>query len=369
MGVVAAAAIGAAGAIGGAAISANSANKQSKAAMAAREAAYNRARDYVSGLAGMGSEWLANAFGDKLNPEAFLYHKVDLTQSQLDTIKGNLKAVKPATKLANRVNEGIWNNDLNRIRTLMPQFDKSRDSYIGTTRMLQEGKLPFSDVMDITSATSSSAASSGIPGGSRNATLKDLGLARLDAMEKGNSMFAQFMQVAQQISPVEHQMRPQQMMFTPQERASMDIEQAALEQQGMASAEMARAMPDPAQNALVNAQMGVEMAAMGSQYIPSAGGAMLGAGVQQGLGLASNAMMQNQAMNKQQSLYAQAPSQQPQGYGYGGGYGTYGYTSNVPQTMVVQPSNTTQFNPNSEISGMSQPTMSYNVGDGGLPAY
>lgn len=356
MGVLLAAGIGAAGAIGGAMISANSADKQSEKSMAQREAAYNRARDYVGGLAGMGEGWLAKAFGDELNPEAFLYHKVDLTGSQLDTISGNLKAAKPAIELTNKVNPSIWNNDLSRIRTLMPQFDKSRDSYLGTTRMLQEGKLPFSDVMDITSATSSSAASSGIPGGSRNATLRDLGLSRLDAMERGNSMFAQFMQIAQQISPVEHQMRPQQMMFTPQERAAMDIEQAALDQQGRASAEMARAMPDPAQNAIVNAQMGIEMAAMGSQYQPSAGGAMLGAGIQQGLGFAANAMMQNQSSKQQQSLYSGSAPQQPYGYGYGGGYG---YSSTMPQTMIMEPSSTTQFNPQTEITPMQQPVLDY----------
>lgn len=158
MGVVTAAVIGAAGAIGGAAISAGSANSQSKAAMRARQQAYENASGYISGLFGKGDAWLAQAFGDQLNPEAFLYEKVDLTQSQLDTIQGNLKALPSAKKLTNKVNPVIWANDMNRIRTMMPGFDRARDSYIGTTRKLQEGQLPFEDIMDVFSTSSSAAA-------------------------------------------------------------------------------------------------------------------------------------------------------------------------------------------------------------------
>lgn len=250
----------------------------------------------------------------------------------------------------------------------MPQFDAARDSYIGTTRMLQAGKLPFSDVMDITADSSTFAAGGGAPGGSRNATLRDLGLSRLDAMEKGNSMFAQFMQVAQQISPVEHQMRPQQMFFTPQERAQMDIEQAALEQQGRASAEMARAMPDPAQNALVNASIGIEMAGMGSSYSPSAGGSMLGAGVAQAAG-AFGSYLQNSnrnGMGQQQSPQIYGQGYAP--YGYGGGYGytntggsmynsnPYSMPGSVPGSASVGYSGSTQ------VTSSFQPTAAY--GDG-----
>lgn len=349
MGIIAAAAIGAVGAIGGSMISANGQKSAARDANRQRQAAYNKARGYVDNLWGRSDAFLRKAFGDELNPEAFLYHPVNLTKSQLDTIKGNLKAFPSALELTDQVNPSIWANDLGRIRTMMPQFDKARDSYIGTTRQLQEGKLPYSDVMDIFSSSATTAAAGGTPGGSRNATLKDLGLSRLDAMDRGNSMFAGFMQVAQQISPVEHQMRPQQMFFTPQERATMDIEQAALEQQGRASAELARAMPDPATNALVNARMGIEMASMGAQYNPTGGlGAMaLGQGISQGSAMVANMMMQNQG-GGQQGIYGQAP-QGGAPTSMDGFYNPYGGAG--AQQVEFVPSSYSSFNPNSGLSG------------------
>ena len=346
MGIIAAAAIGAAGAIGGAMISSSGQKSAARDANNQRNAAYRKAGGYIDNLWGRSDAFLKKAFGDELNPEAFLYHPVNLTKSQLDTIKGNLKAYPSALELTDKVNPGIWANDLSRIRSLMPQFDKARDSYVGTTRMLQEGKLPYSDVMDIFSSSSTTAAAGGTPGGSRNATLRDLGLSRLDAMEKGNSMFAQFMEVAQRISPVEHQMRPQQMMFTPQERSTMDIQQAALEQQGRASAELARAMPDPATNALVNAQMGINMASLGASYNPTGGiGAMaLGQGISQGTAMISQAMMQSNQGNSQ-SLYNQAPVTNNQGSdGYYNPYPTGG-----TQQVELVPSTYSSFSPNDSL--------------------
>jgi hypothetical protein len=336
------------------------ASSSARGAARAKQAAYDQALGYIGSLRGMSSGDLAAAFGDKLNPEEFLYHPVDLTQSQMDTIKGNIKAFPSAADLSKRVNKSIWKNDLRRIRTLMPQFDRARDSYIGTTRMLQEGRLPFADSMGIISDSSSAAASSGTPGGSRNTTLKDLGLARLDAMGQGNSMFAQFMQVAQAISPVEHQMRPQQMMFTPQERAQMDIQQATLEAQGRAAAETARAMPDPAMNALVNAEMGINMAALGGQYMPSSGNAALAAGIQGAAGIAS-AYYGNRP--QQAAPQQAAPQQAPQYGGYGGG--GYGYGSGGPDgyynpypsnTMTVQQSPYSQFDYSQGVMGTTYGT-------------
>jgi|GEM_PF-4627027 len=326
----------------GAGISAYGQSASQKSAAKAKQAAYDRARQTIQGYSSKGSDWLAAAFGDSLNPEEFLYKPVDLTASQLRTIRGNQKAAPEAIDLTKTVNPAIWENDTSRIRSLMPQFDAARDSYMGTTRRLQEGVLPFSDVMDITAKSSSAAAASGTPGGSRNATLRDLGLSRLDAMQQGNSMFANFVQVAQQISPVEHQMRPQQMFFTPQERAQLDIEQAALEQQGRASAELARAMPDPAQAALANATIGIDMASLGGSYSPSsgAGGAALGQGIQTAAQGYANRPQQ------QQPQYQQGPYNST----WGGevtynGAPSWGYGMRDSTLTLEQPSTTT-YDPN-----------------------
>lgn len=327
----------------GAGISAYGASSSQKSAAKQKQQAYDNARGTLQGFAGRGADWLASAFGSPLNPEEFLYKPINLTKSQLDTIKGNIKATPSAVELADKVNPEIWQNDQNRIRDLMPGFDAARDSYIGTTRRLQEGLVPFSDVMDITANSSAAAAAMGTPGGSRALTMRDLGLSRLDAMQQGNSMFAGFVDIAQKISPVEHQFRPQQMFFSPLERAQLDIEQAALEQQGRASAEQARAMPDPAQYALANAGIGIEMAALGKSYAPSsgAGWAALGQGI-------TNAA----------SIYASRQSSQPQSapayYGQPQQGNTYqgappwGYGQD--NTIQLEQDPYSSFNPNSDIN-------------------
>lgn len=267
--------------VAGSAISAGGAYLGQRSANRNRQQSFQNAQNYMTSLRGRGDDFLTAAFGDSLNPEAFLYEKVDLTQSQLDTISGNLKAFPSADKLVDRVNPEIWKNDQARIRNLMPGYDAAKDSYLGTMRNLQEGELPFSDVADIVAGRAGASGVLNTPGGARNATLRDLGLSRMDAMREGNSMFGQFVNISQQISPVEHQMRPQQMFFTPQERAQMDIQQAELDMMGRSQAELARAMPDPAQNALINAEMGIQMASLGNNSPSPWGPAMqaLGSGI------------------------------------------------------------------------------------------
>ena len=236
---------------------------------AARVKAYDDAKDYLAELEDMSDEDRAAAFGDSLNPDAFLYDPVNLTQSQLEGVRGNMRAEDGASALSERVNSSIWENDLNRIRTLMPGYDSYTSSYLGTTAALQAGELPYSDVMDILGENSSLSGALATPGGNRATTLKDLGISRLDAMNQGNSMYTDFVNLMQTVSPQEQQMTPQDSFLTPSERLNADIEQAALTQQGNASAEIARASPDPAENALINAAMGVEFASLGASYTPT----------------------------------------------------------------------------------------------------
>lgn len=277
--------------VAGTAITASGQKKQAKAQAAAQQKQFAGAQGYLDALASgkMGS--LEEMFGSKLDPEAFLYNPVDIDKSQMDTIAGNISAFPSANQLTNTVNPSIWRNDLSRIRTMMPGYDNSRDLYLGATKKLLSGELPFQDVEDVVSNRSGLAGMLGSPGGSRNATLRDLGMSRMDAINQGGSMFQQFIQMAEAISPVSSQMRPQQMMFSPQERLQADILQRSLEQQGRASAAMAEAMPDPAQNALANAGIGLNMAKLGIQQPQTAGMGMQAMGqMVAGLGSAFGSM-------------------------------------------------------------------------------
>lgn len=325
-------------------IAANGQKKQAQQQAANQQKQFSNAQKYLSDLSAgkMGS--LEEMFGSKLDPEAFLYEPVDISQSQLDTIQGNIGAFPSALQLTNMVNPSIWKNDLSRIRSLMPGYDNSRDLYLGATKKLLSGELPFQDVEDIVSNRSSLAGSLGSPGGSRNATLRDLGLSRMDAINQGGSMFQQFIQMAEAISPVGSQMRPQQMMFTPQERLQADILQRSLEQQGRASAAMAEAMPDPAQNALANAGIGLNMAQLGMQSPSTAGMGQqaLGQSLSSAAGLFGSMYGMNRAPSMNggygapaQSLYtgaaprsvAQSPFNMPS---YGGQTSAYGTSSFTP---------------------------------------
>ncbi len=274
--------IGGIGSIIGGGISAIGASSAAAAAQKARDQAFSEGQSLINSYAGDTA-----AFGSKPDPNAFLYNPVDITQSQLDTIQGNLKAFPSALQLVNQVNPSIWGNDLSRIRTLMPQFDEARDSYIGTTRSLQQGRLPFSDVMDILGQSGGITGSIGTPGGGRAATLRDLGQSRLSAMTQGNSMFQNFLQMAEAISPVAAQIRPQSQFLTPSERLQADIMQASLTQQGNASSALAAAMPDPAANAVANANIGLSMARIGGAGANTGGlpAMSLGNGIAQGAGM------------------------------------------------------------------------------------
>ena len=234
----------------------------------ANQDAKDQAQGFIDSLYGMSEEDKIAAFGDKLNPEAFLYNPVIIGQSQHQTIQDNMRESGGAIALSDRVNSSIWQNDLNRIRTLMPGYDQYSQQYLGITNSLQQGKLPYEDVMGILGDSGSLAGSVGAPGGSRATTLKDLGISRLSAMEQGNSMFTNFVNMAQVISPNEKQMTPQQSFLTPSERLNADIMQHSLTQQGNASAEIARASPDPAASAITNADMAMQMAMLGSGYTP-----------------------------------------------------------------------------------------------------
>lgn len=322
MPVITAAIIAGGASLAGGAISAASANKSQKSAYANQQKAFANAQSGLDEIAGGDLEAM---FGSRLDPEAFLYHPVDITQSQLDTISGNLQAFPSALELTNKVNPEIWKNDLSRIRTLMPGYDDSRDIFLGATKRLLSGQLPFQDVEDIVSNRSGISSMLGTPGGGRNATLRDLGVSRLSAIDKGGSMFQQFIQMAQAISPVESQMRPQQMFFTPQERLQADILQRSLEQQGNASAAMAEAMPDPGANAIANAQIGLNMASIGGSYQPSsgAGGMALGQAVAGAGGLFGSIYGMNRGQGAQPSFNAP-------GALFGGAGGGGGYAGNTP---------------------------------------
>lgn len=196
-------------------------------------------------------------------PEWAPYEPVDLSQSQLDTIQGNIAALPSAAQLSSSTNDYILKDDLKRIRALVPEYDTNMNRMGDVTRDLLLGRLPYGDVLDISANRSELAANVGVPGGSSRATLRDLGLSQMGAIQQGGSMFQQMLQVAQQVNPHERRMTPQGMFFTPQQRAELDITQAQLKQQSEQSRNNLEAMPDPRASSIYNQQVQMALGLQG----------------------------------------------------------------------------------------------------------
>lgn len=202
-------------------------------------------------LAGAGSDVWGSV------PEWAPYVPVDITQSQADTIAGNQQNLAAAIALSNDTNKSIWENDLNRVRTLTPGYDQSVANLSAEIGARLRGQTTLGDTWsNLIGDRAEISAALGTPGTQQPALAKDLGLKQQDLFNSGASMFTQWLDTANQsISPISNQMRPQQMMFTPQERLSADLSQAQLVQQSNQSGYNLAAMPDPAAAGTFYAQM------------------------------------------------------------------------------------------------------------------
>lgn len=196
-------------------------------------------------------------------PEAVLYEPVDLTDSLLRTVAGNQAALPGATALTGGINRALTDQALERINRLFPNYAQTASNVGSAAEALSRGELPFEDVMDIVSNRSSLAASLGTPGGSRPATLRDLGLSRLEAINAGNSLFQQMVKSASEIDPITRHSSPQTFMLDPATRLTADITQAENVQASGQSAANLAAQPDPVSRGLAQLEI------LGNAYTPN----------------------------------------------------------------------------------------------------
>lgn len=287
--------------VAGTAVNMVGTSRANKASAKYRDQQMKEAYARLQALAGGAGE---EVFGSV--PEHAPYEPIDLTQSQIDTIRGNLSSLQLAGELSDKTNDIILGQDLKRIRALVPEYDTNINRMGDVTRDLLLGRLPYGDVLDITANRSELSANMGIPGGGANATLRDLGLSRLGAIQQGGSMFQQMLQVAQAVNPHERRMTPQSMFFTPPQRAELDIMQAQLKQQSEQSKNNLEAMPDP----VAAGKFQLALASLGLQ----------GGGTDPGPGMAAMYGSVAQGLGAIGGIYAarSTPSSgvTPQGYGY-----------------------------------------------------
>ena len=311
-----------------AAIGAYSANKQAKAANSSADAQQQARIDGINAseaarqglinqaLGGtfLGQYGTSDIFGRR--PVGIPYEPVKIGKSLQRSINQNKKFGLPAaldfaTAVNDRFSNDVLRLNLGRARTLYPGYDSAVDSYTGATKDLLEGRLPFEDVLGIVSDRQSLSGAIGVPGGAGAATLKDLGISRLGAIETGAKMFQSFLTTqANAVSPIPQLVRPDQIfnytMLTPETRLNADITQAQLKQQSLQSAEFLAAGPDPAAQALFGAQYQAlpYVAGANAGFVPSnIQGPGYGGVAQAGLQAAGN-YFQPTAQNQYQPGYA-----------------------------------------------------------------
>lgn len=241
------------------------------AAGSSRRAAQRSQQAYASGLnsllAGAGS----NVFGEI--PEHVPYVPVDITQSQLDTVAGNRRALPGINRLVDRTNQSIIENDLTRIRRLTPGYDARVADMFSEITANMRGDTNISDFFpELIRNRAEINAAVGTPGTNNAITTRDLGLGALSLQDRGMSMFQSWLNTANQnVSPIASQMRPQEMMLTPAQRLDADMMQAQLVQQSGQAGAYLDAMPDP----VAAGQFQARLAGL-SQSIPQSQPSMLG---------------------------------------------------------------------------------------------
>lgn len=237
-------AVAAVATVGSAAYGAYSAHKASTAQEKAQNTAISGQQQFESDKQARLAELAAHLdLGKKPIPAE--YQPVDFTKEQLNSITGSASNLDAIQQLVHNSNKGLRYEDIQRIKQLVPGFKNLLRSEGSATGSLLNGQLPYDDVLGIASDRASLAGSLGIPGASGSATLKDLGLSRLDAIKAGGGMFKDMVGIAQQVSPIERYARPTDFFISPEQRIRDTVGQNELIQQSTQSKNNIDAAPDP----------------------------------------------------------------------------------------------------------------------------
>ena len=266
-----------------------SSNKQSNAAEDA-QARQQSMLDGADGRAIFGSVPEAALFETKP------YVPINYGQVQATTINDNITALPKIDELTSALNASLRADSGLRIENFAPGFQANLKTLTNAAGSLVNGRLPYSDVMDIVANRGELAGSLGTPGTATNATLKDLGLSRLSAMQSGADMMTRIGNLVEQIDPISQRSRAVDWTLNPSQTvplaqadaqfgATYDQMERSLSQQSEQNANNLAAMADPAAAGMFAANMQL---AGGAPY-GSGGGANTGQAILSGLGQALNA--------------------------------------------------------------------------------
>lgn len=225
----------------------------------------------------------ANAnWGEK--PKAAEYKPVDFNQEQLNSIYQNLTSLgKGNGDLMRQSNEYIDTDAMKRAGRFIPGYRQNIKTLGHATGDLVSGRLPYDDVLNIVGDRANLTGAMGIPGTDGPATMRDLGLSRLDAIKTGSGLMQNMVQMAETINPMSRRMRPQDNMVSPLDRIRLTMEQNQLIQQSDQNRNNIEAGISPSQQARNQIQLaqagsaGADTAAIGSAIggiVSSVGGGL-----------------------------------------------------------------------------------------------
>ena len=242
------------GALAGAASSASEASSKNK-----------QARNVVAGVNDLADgDWngysAADIFGSKVQPALFesgQYNPIDYTGVQGDTVRGNTSNLPDIVGLTTGINQALRDDSALRIERFAPGFGGNLRTMSDAAKSLLGGRLPYSDVLDIVSGRQEFGNTIGTAGTFTNATLKDLGVSQLQAIQTGSEMMSRITNLVESVDPVGQRSRPQDWTLSPSQTvplrqqdnqfsASFDQMERILAQQSEQNANVLNAAPDPA---------------------------------------------------------------------------------------------------------------------------
>jgi hypothetical protein len=225
-------------------------------------------------LIGAGMEWASTTFGKGGKPNIPDYTPIDITQSQVGTIRGNLTASQDAEQLATRTN--VFNQDqiLKMLKAAIPGYDAMMEKGGSNINSMLRGELPS----DVSSAVWNSAAARATAGGyggsgaGRNLGLRDLGMTSLDITTRGLDAASRWISMAKATATPEL-FSSANMFLTPAQRLSVDVAENQKSWDVQLMKEQVKAMPEPRDAAMSGllAEQGGQLRGLGMQGMMGGG--------------------------------------------------------------------------------------------------
>lgn len=186
----------------------------------------------------------SNAFGSV--PKAAEYKPVNFDHVPLDSIIANARNRQPLYSLVGANNDEVSRQAMARAKRFIPNYKSLMQTYSSAGGDLLHGQLPYDDVLGIVSNRNELANQLGTPGTSGAATLKDLGMSRLGAIQQGGGILKDMVGMAETISPISRYDSPASWMIKPLDRVQLEMQQRQLVQQSDQNRNNLEAAGDPA---------------------------------------------------------------------------------------------------------------------------